>query len=200
MHNIVQRRLSFYTLSCRKLFDYPHRVAKCKPHKIQQHAGLKIRYFVRKSTAHGRRMPSTEHSLQFMHRQFRPELIPPTDFSTLRLLKIKLSLRALWRLSARADVQCNTFLTSAPDGQEWWPSCPGRFTPEERTTDTTQQKFRGINLAAVAAAVVVRAIKFASLLYWYNSIVWNRTKGARSALHGITSTWSSVNSVNVYNS
>jgi len=49
----------------------------------------------------------------------------------------------------------NTFLTSALDGAEWSASCPGRFNPEERTTETTKQKFRGINLAAVVAEAVV---------------------------------------------
>jgi len=62
---------------------------------------------------------STDHSMQFNHRQFRTELTTPIEFSTLKLLKVKFSLCALWRLSGREDVQFNTFLTSALDGEKW---------------------------------------------------------------------------------
>jgi len=54
------RRLPSNAQSCPKLFGYPDTVVKCEPHKIQQHAELKWWYIVRKSRAHGRRMPSTQ--------------------------------------------------------------------------------------------------------------------------------------------
>jgi hypothetical protein len=34
------------------------------------------------------------------------------------------------------EVQLHEFLTSAPDGCEWWAPLPGRFTPGERALGT----------------------------------------------------------------
>jgi hypothetical protein len=40
------------------------------------------------------------------------------------------------KVYGEVDVQIHIFLTSALAGGEWSTSCPGRFTPGERTPDT----------------------------------------------------------------
>jgi hypothetical protein len=100
---------------------------------------------------------STEQSA-VQHQTVPARTHTDADFSAIKPVKVKSSLYAPWRQSARANVQFHTFQTSVLVGEEWQVSSSGCCTPEKRTTDTTEQKLRGINLAAVAAAVVLGAI------------------------------------------